>query len=189
MPLHAADQEDAGAAAACQGAITAAEASRHVPDAFLAAIARVESGRRDPETGAMRAWPWSVNAEGVGTFYTSKAEAIAAVQALQARGVRSIDVGCLQVNLLQHAQAFASLDQAFDPVANAAYAADFLVTLFNQTGSWPLAAAAYHSQTPSLGGPYQKRVLAEWAVPQGRHPAPPRPAPDGGCGGCRRRSG
>ena len=42
----------------------------------------------------------------------------------RAQGARSIDVGCMQVNLLHHADAFASLEQAFDPVANARYAAD-----------------------------------------------------------------
>jgi hypothetical protein len=146
-------------------AAAAAEASRHVPDAFLTAIARVESGRGDTGGGPPVPWPWSVNAEGVGHFYPTKEVAVAAVRALQARGVRSIDVGCLQVNLQQHPAAFTDLEQAFDPAANAGYAADFLVTLFGQTGSWPLAAAAYHSQTPGIGSAYQERVLAAWAVP------------------------
>ncbi len=149
----------------CRAAAAAAETAQHVPEAFLSAIAKVESGRADPVTGTLAPWPWTVNAEGVGSFYATKAEAVAAVQALQARGVHSIDVGCLQVNLLHHPEAFASLDQAFDPAANAMYAADFLVALFHQTGSWPLAAAAYHSQTPTIGAPYERRVLAEWATP------------------------
>jgi len=110
-------------------------------------------------------WPWTINAEGVGSFFNSKEDAIAAVQALQARGVRSIDVGCLQVNLQQHPEAFHALDQAFDPVTNARFAAGLLLTLFGQTGSWPLAAAAYHSQTPTLGAAYQRQVIAAWAEP------------------------
>ncbi len=183
----------------CRAAVLAAEAAQRVPQAFLLAIARVESGRADPQTGTAHPWPWTVNAEGTGTFYDSKAAAIAGVQALQARGVRSIDVGCLQVNLLQHPAAFASLDQAFDPAANAAYAAGFLNTLFAKVGSWPLAAAAYHSQTPTVGAPYEKRVLAEWAVPEaarGQHvparapapepaAAPTRPVPPAAPGGVR----
>ena len=32
-------------------------------------------------------------------------------------------------------------------------------------GSWPRAAAAYHSQTPALGQAYQERVLAVWSEP------------------------
>ena len=74
-------------------------------------------------------WPWTVNAEGQGAFYDTKAEAVAAVRAMQARGVRSIDVGCGQINLMHHPDAFASLEQAFDPQANAAYAARFLKEL------------------------------------------------------------
>jgi len=159
----------------CRSAIAAAEAAMRIPDLFLSAIGRVESGRTMPETGQVSPWPWTVDAEGQGSFYPSKAAAVAAVAALQARGVRSIDVGCLQVNLQQHPEAFASLDQAFDPQANANFAARLLASLFVQTGSWPLAAAAYHSQTPAVGAPYQERVLAAWATPD-RPTAAKRPA-------------
>lgn len=152
-----------GAGAACRPAIEAAEALQHIPDAFLGAIAKVESGRSIG--GMVVAWPWAINAEGAGSFFATKEDAIAAVRALQARGVRSIDVGCMQVNLQQHPEAFQSLEQAFDPVANAHFAATLLNSLFVQTGSWPLAAAAYHSQTPTLGQAYQRQVLAAWAVP------------------------
>ena len=84
------------------------------------------------------------------------------MRASQARGVRSIDVGCLQVNLMHHPHAFASLKQAFDPKANVDYAARFLRDLFDQTGSWPQAAARYHSATPALGAAYRRKVLAAW---------------------------
>ena len=103
-----------------------------------------------------------MNAEGQGFFYDTKAEAVAAVRGMQARGVRSIDVGCMQVNLMHHPDAFASLDVAFDPQANAAYAARFLKELYAQTGDWTKAAALYHSATPDLGADYQRKVLAVW---------------------------
>ncbi len=169
--LHAAARPQPAASipapsALCRAAILQAERAGHVPDRLLDAIAVVESGKRDPVSGAVYAWPWTINAEGVGHWYDSKAEAIAAVQALQARGVHSIDVGCMQVNLMHHPDAFATLDIAFDPVANAAYGARFLQQLFNQTNAWPLAAAAYHSFTPDLGAEYARKVLAAWGVPQ-----------------------
>ena len=89
-----------------------------------------------------------------------------------------MDVGCTQINLMYHPNAFASLDDAFDPERNAAYAARFLTDLFHQAGSWPHAAAAYHSQTPELGTDYQRKVLEAWAeptsnrgTPQSSHPA------------------
>jgi hypothetical protein len=161
----------------CRGAIQAAERAAGIPAHLLTAIARVESGRRDPDTGAFHPWPWTINAEGRGQFFASKAAAIAEVQALQARGVRSIDIGCMQVNLRHHPNAFASLDEAFDPVANAAYAARFLTELqAARGGDWQRAAAAYHSQTPEFAEPYRARVMAAWATERGS-PHPPVPPP------------
>ncbi len=110
----------------CRAAIAQAERERSLPPRLLAAIGRVESGRRDPATGATHPWPWAINAEGRGSFFPDKAAAIAAVRDLQAHGVRSIDVGCLQINLRHHPAAFASLEEAFEPLANARYAARFL---------------------------------------------------------------
>ncbi len=159
----------------CHAATSGAEQSSGIPDQLLSAISKVESGRADPSTGTVQAWPWTINAEGIGHYYASKAEAIAAAQAFQAQGIRSIDVGCMQVNLSYHPEAFASLDQAFDPQANAAYAAGFLQTLFRQQGSWPHAAAAYHSLNPGPGADYQRRVLDTWAQPD--RAAAPRALP------------
>lgn len=159
----------------CRQAVAAAERSTGIPAQLLAAIARVESGRRDPVTGRMAPWPWTINAEGVGHFYDTEAQAIAAVRDLQARGVRSIDVGCMQVNLMHHPDAFASLEQAFDPFSNAAYAARFLSQLKAQTGNWEQAAAAYHSQTPEIGADYQRQVMAVW--PEEIQAASANPAP------------
>lgn len=146
----------------CQPAIDLAEKRHMIPPQLLQAIGQVESGRRDPASGRIIPWPWTINAEGQGFFYDSKPQAIAAVNALRARGVRSIDVGCMQVNLVHHPDAFASLEQAFDPAVNADYAARFLRKLFDQTGTWPKAAAWYHSATPELGDDYSRKVMAVW---------------------------
>jgi len=149
----------------CLTAISAAERAQRTPARLLAAIARIESGRPDAR-GAVQPWPWTINAEGTGKFFESKAEAIAAVEALQARGVRSIDVGCMQVNLMHHPHAFASLDEAFDPDANAAYGARFLSSLHHDLKTWPAATAAYHSQTEKLGNDYARKVMVAWGHPE-----------------------
>ena len=163
---------DAGQALLCRGAIAATESATRIPDAFLSAIGRVESGRT-VSNGLTAPWPWTVNAAGQGHFYASKAEAVAAVRQFQANGIKSLDVGCLQVNIMYHPDAFASPDQAFDPATNVAYAARMLISLHAQLGSWPKAAAAYHSQTPALGQAYQEKVLAAWAEPdQSVSPSP-----------------
>lgn len=149
-------------ATACSAAVSIAQADRGLPDGLLSAIGRTESGRSDPATGTVAPWPWTVNANGVGQFFRAKQEAVAAVLRLQDRGVASIDVGCMQINLRSHPGAFASLDDAFDPQQNADYAARFLVLLYARSGTWMGAAMAYHSQTPELAAPYGARVAAAW---------------------------
>src|SRR5262249_45242860 len=134
----------------CRSAIQAAERGSGIPAHLLAAIGRVESGRRDPASGDFHPWPWTVNAEGGGFFYDTKAQAVTAVRGMQARGIRSIDVGCMQVNLMHHPDAFPSLEAAFEPQVNAAYAARFLHGLYEQSGDWTKATALYHSATPEL---------------------------------------
>ena len=142
----------------CRQAVAAAERNVALPPRLLGAIAAVESGRRDPGSGTFQSWPWTVNAEGQGFFYDTKAQAVTAVRDMQAHGIRSIDVGCMQVNIMHHPDAFASLEAAFDPQTNANWAAHFLADLFAQTGSWPRAVGLYHSATPDLAADYQRRV-------------------------------
>jgi hypothetical protein len=128
----------------------------------MAAVGLVETGRQDPVSGAWRPWPWTINAEGKGLFFDSKSEAIAMTRSLQADGIRSIDVGCMQVNLMQHPDAFATLDEAFDPKRNANYAGRFLTQLFRRSGDWMIAAGWYHSTTSDRAVEYVKRVMAKW---------------------------
>lgn len=160
-------------------AIRTAEKASAIPDRLLAAIGIVESGRTDPAGGGVHPWPWSINAAGQDIVFASKQEAIATVRQLQAQGTASIDVGCMQVNLLQHPDAFASLEEAFDPVRNVTYAAKFLLRLRDEANDWAVAAAHYHSHTPELAEPYARRVMAEWTGVPGSSglagPAPGRP--------------
>jgi hypothetical protein len=159
--------------AACRAAIASAERERAIPAGLLQAIGRVESGRRDPQSGAVAPWPWTINAEGRGSYFPSREAAIAEVRQLQARGVRLIDIGCMQVNLHHHPNAFLSLEQAFDPLSNARYAAQFLTELRAAAGDWARAAGHYHSQTPERAEPYRARVLAAWAAERGLPPGDP----------------
>ncbi len=153
-------------AGVCRVAVAQAEQAARVPAQLLAAMARVESGRPDPVSNRINPWPWTINAEGRPMVFETKQDAIAAVQALQAQGMRSIDVGCVQVNLMHHPLAFASLEEAFDPHANARYAAKFLTELRERLGDWVLATAHYHSATPEFGTAYQQKVLQAWPEEQ-----------------------
>lgn len=153
----------------CTQATASAEAARALPPHLLTAIATTESGRWHPASSEILAWPWTVMAEGEGRFLPSKAAAIEEVRRLQARGVRNIDVGCMQVNLHYHPDAFASLESAFDPHANAAYAADFLVRLREDARSWTRAIGQYHSRQAIRGNGYRAKVFKAWR--EARHRA------------------
>ena len=133
-----------------------------IPVHLLDAISVVESGRWDTARQASVAWPWTVSSGGDGKYFPTKAEAIAEVRRLKAAGVRNIDVGCMQVNLMYHPDAFASLDEAFEPATNIGYAARFVKGLFDATGHWLTAASYYHSQTPSLAAEYRQKLEKIW---------------------------
>jgi hypothetical protein len=148
-----------------------------IPSQLLRSIALVESARPDPLTGRVVPWPWTINVSGTGYFFASSEEAITAVANFQARGIKSIDVGCAQVNLLHHPTAFATLERAFDPEANADYAARFLKSLYEGTRNWPLAAAAYHSRLTERGNDYARKVLALWPLAERYGPLPAMASP------------
>ena len=150
----------------CRQAIAAAERAHGIPSHLLAAIARVESGRRDPVSGGFNPWPWTINVDGQGSFYDTKIQAVSAAVSMRPKATRSVDVGCMQISLTFHPDAFPGMDTAFDPGANAEYGARFLVQLFEKSGSWPKAVELYHSATPEIGQEYQRRVYAAWPEEQ-----------------------
>ena len=160
----------------CEDAGRAAEQQYNLPSGLLAAIGRVESGRWDPALGRTVPWPWAIDVAGTPQLLASKQQAVQETTALRGNGARNIDVGCFQISLLHHPTAFADLEQAFDPAANADYAARFLTELHGRYGNWPDAVAAYHSATASLGQPYRRAVYAKWGgAPDGAlAPAVPR---------------
>ncbi len=159
---------------ACEQAGQVAEQTNGLPPGLLLAIGRAESGRWDAAAQRFIPWPWSADIDGTPLWYDSVAAAVGDIQTRNADGRHSIDVGCFQINLGWHPDAFATLQQAFDPVANANYAAAFLRGLNARLGSWPAAIAAYHSANPQLGNPYKDRVMAFWsATPTFLPPAAP----------------
>lgn len=145
----------------CVAHIEQYEKHHGIPAGLLHAISKVESGRKD-DTGRIVAWPWTVNAEGQGYYFPTKEVAIAAVRKMQLRGISSIDVGCMQVNLYHHPHAFETLEDAFDPAQNVAYASRFLKALKNEHASWYRAVAHYHSANPIHHIPYQRNVIKAW---------------------------
>jgi hypothetical protein len=146
----------------CAKATNSIEREEGIPRQLLRAISKIEAGRYHAGKRVVMAWPWTVMAEGRGRYLSTKTAAIAEVRALQARGVRNIDVGCMQVNLLHHPDAFDSLEDAFDPLTNVTYAAGFLKSLAFEQGSWAKAVARYHSANPERYRLYRAKVHSTW---------------------------
>lgn len=146
----------------CQRHVQSAERAQRIPQGLLAAISLVESGRGLGPNGSLVAWPWTINAAGEGQYFDTKEEALAATRQLIEDGLRSIDVGCMQVNLRYHPDAFASLEEAFDPSRNVAYAATYLRQLHRLQGSWPKAVERYHSSEDGRRAEYRDKVLTTW---------------------------
>lgn len=139
----------------CDDVAVLAARETGVPLSVLKAISLNESGRK--RGGSFRPWPWTVNMEGKGLWFDDYAEAKAYVDKEFARGARSFDVGCFQINYKWHGEAFASIEQMFDPLTNALYAARFLSDLHAELGNWGRAAGAYHSRTKEHADRYQAR--------------------------------
>jgi len=155
--------------AQCVAALRVAEGQHGTAPGLLAAIAKAESGRPVPPLRGLQPWPWVVNADGAAVYFESKPAAVTWTRLALARGVQQTDVGCMQVNLQSHPQAFRDLDDAFDPAANADYAARFLRSLRDEAGGdWTTAVGYYHSRTPVLAADYRERVTA---IAEGRVPA------------------
>lgn len=126
-----------------------------VPLDVLRAVTRTETGRG--RNGTLQPWPWTVNMEGAGHWFDTEDAARAFVFKHFKSGARSFDVGCFQINYKWHGRAFQSIEEMFDPVKNARYAAQFLSKLHDELGTWREAAGAYHSRTPKFAKIYKAR--------------------------------
>ncbi len=154
--------------ALCTAGLRAAEDKHGTAPGLVTAIAKAESGRPIPPLPGLQPWPWAINADGAAMYFQGKEAAVTWTRLALARGVRQVDVGCMQVNLQSHPNAFRSLDEAFDPGANTDYGARFLRQLRDDAGgNWYEAVGYYHSRTPVLASDYRARVSA---IANGRVP-------------------
>ncbi len=147
----------------CIKAFTKAERKYGIPKHLLMAVANTESGRYNSAIKRVVPWPWTTNIKGAGAYYDSYGEAVSTVQRAKANGKKSIDVGCMQINLKHHPEAFNSIQDAFDPEKNVNYAAKFLRSNYDEFKSWSKAIGAYHSRTPSRSSKYYALVRKRWS--------------------------
>jgi hypothetical protein len=135
------------------------EKEKNIPEHTLKAIAFTESGQRIAKN-RMIAWPWTINVKGRGYIFKTKQKAIVAARFLLQLGFNNFDVGCMQINLKHHPQAFEKIEDAFDPALNVRYAATFLERLNNENKNWVTSIAHYHNIQEKYNIPYQRKVLS-----------------------------
>lgn len=162
LALMVALPAEASVRSVCASHAAAQERANQIPPGLVQAVALAESGRWLAEDQATHPWPWTVTSGSDSFYLATKDAAIAKVQELKARGRTNIDVGCMQINLYYHPKAFASLDEALDPISNVAYGTRFLKELRMQTRSWGKATAYYHSQNRTRGNAYRSKVYKFW---------------------------
>jgi hypothetical protein len=146
----------------CQLAANKAERRYRIPSQLLSAMSLAESGRYSRSHQTTFPWPWTVRSGAKSHHLPSRAAAVALVKRLQAKGVRNIDIGCMQINLGYHPGAFSNLSLAFNPADNVDYAARFLTKLHKKKRSWALAVGHYHSGLRTKRVPYWRRVVKFW---------------------------
>lgn len=151
-------RETAEIAELCLSAARRAERTAGLPQGIVTGIMLAETGRWSQARGRSYPWPWTITSGTDAWYAASRAEAIATVRRLQAEGRRNIDVGCMQINLHWHPDAFRTIEEALDPVRNVAYGTAFLGELHAEHGDWRRAVAAYHSRDPARGQAYLARV-------------------------------
>jgi hypothetical protein len=78
------------------------------------------------------------------------------------QGKKNIDIGCMQVNLIHHRNAFKTLEEAFTPKYNVDYAAKFFLDLKKNYSSWTHAVGYYHSKSAKYYKPYCTAVYNAW---------------------------
>ncbi|MGU3496088.1 lytic transglycosylase domain-containing protein [Xanthobacteraceae bacterium A53D] len=124
---------------ACEKELHRAAAKYQIPLPILYAIGLTETGMN----GKMH--PFTMYMEGKDVQPKTLTEAVAIFKEANGRGVKLIDIGCMQANWYWHHKKFPSLEAMFDPRENVDYAAKFLRELRDRHGSWTMAAARYNA--------------------------------------------
>ncbi len=126
-----------------------------VPPWFLYGIALQESkmlfGHR------ALPFPWTLNVKGQAKRYRSYDEALFALKGYVARGLMSVDIGCMQVNWRWHGNRLQTLERALDPYSNIDAGAQILRAEFVATGDWFKTAMRYHAGVINLAN--QQRAI------------------------------
>ena len=135
----------------CEKEMAVASSKHGVPLGVLYAVGMTETG----QGGSLR--PFALNVAGKTVMASSPAEAMKVFKDSWSKGVKLIDLGCMQINHYYHGAEFRSVNDMLVPALNVDYAARFLSQLRTQEGSWTMAVARYHAGPDN--NPAQKRYV------------------------------
>jgi hypothetical protein len=138
----------------CEDAARRAALETGVPVDVLHAISLTETGRA--HQGRMRPWPWAANIDGQGFWFDGPEAAQAFARDQLARGRRSFDLGCFQINWRWHGENLPRRATCWTRCAPPA-TPPASWRLYDELGNWEAAAGAYHSRTPHLAERYRAR--------------------------------
>nr|WP_256370222.1 transglycosylase SLT domain-containing protein [Sphingosinicella sp. BN140058] len=128
-------------AISCPGLISEAEARRQIPRGLLMAIAITESSVNGIPN------PYAMNIAGRAYHARDLNDMAGQISANWSRGVKSIDVGCMQINLLYHGDKFSRLTDLLHSPTNVEYGANYLIQLATARGSWREGVMDYHNKS------------------------------------------
>ncbi|MCH4090057.1 transglycosylase SLT domain-containing protein [Acetobacter sp.] len=156
----------------CDRAAALVENSLDIPQGLLVAIARVESNNQ----------PLAVNVNGLSVSFSRQDLAVDAVKTMLKSGAFGsrphVDIGCFQINLGWHSDAFPSIEAGFDPVTNGLAAGLFLRNIHARTGSWHEAVARYHAASQA-GSRYAEAVFRKYEGRSGQRATGYYTSPEG----------
>ena len=144
----------------CSNVFSYFEKRHKIPQDTLYSVSLRETQKAHSKHKIGITWPWTItlNPSGKGYHFKNKTEAIKFAKEQLQSGKGSIDVGCMQINLKYHPDAFSSVEQALSPQNNIAYGAEFLKEKYAQHGDWQKAIGAYHSSSSDKAFIYHAMV-------------------------------
>jgi hypothetical protein len=128
---------------------------------ILYAVALVESSQINEHLAAP--WPWALNRQGRPIIPSSRLEARGILNEALNKGIRSIDVGLMQVNVRWNGHRVHRPDDLLDPETNIRIGADVLTEAIDSApGDLALGIGRYHTGWRNDADAYRygRRVLA-----------------------------
>lgn len=151
LAAPAAPARAAGDLSVCEREMHAVSKQYGIPLGVLYAVGLTESD------GGNGLQPYIMNFAGKSVVAPSLDAALARFRKERARGVKLIDLGCMQINHHYHGKEFPSIAAMFDPRRNVDYAARFLMRLKARHQTWTMAVARYNAGPNN--NPAQKRYV------------------------------